>query len=286
MPCLYATVVTNNNQKMTSKPSDKVVEQPATNHVWLWQGVLMMSSQSLANTPHMHFPASLYIGLDGAITVSTDTGPLSARAVLVRPNCEQCVDTHGGAVLDLLIDADSAAYRYLEPVLLERDAVALDMEKITALLPRCQEALKGSLDCDSAWQLVEQLLIGFSAYRPERPEFDPRIEAIATELRSNLPVNPDIEALAKQAEVSESRFMHLFKQQYGLPVRQYLLWARLRQAAMLWQTGMMLTDIAAEVGFYDQAHFARTVRRMFDFSPSWLANPNNLQLHNCQCDDR
>lgn len=245
----------------------------------------MMASKSLANTPHMHFPASLYIGLDKPVTVTTDTGPLSARVVLVRPNCEQSVDTDDGAVLDLLIDADSAAYRYLEPVLLERDAVALELEKIEALLPLCQEALRGELACEAAWQLVEQLLIALSAYRPERPQFDPRIETIAAELRSSLPVNPDIEALAKQAEVSESRFMHLFKQQYGLPVRQYLLWARLRQAAVLWQTGMMLTDIAAEVGFYDQAHFARTVRRMFDFSPSWLANPNNLRLHNCQCDE-
>lgn len=244
----------------------------------------MMASRALSNTPHMHFPASLYIGLENSLTVTTDTGPLSGRVVLVRPNCEQSVDSQQGPLLDLLIDADSAAYRYLEPLLLERDAAVIEFDKISPLLARCEQALDGDLDCGQAWELVEQLLIAVSAYRPQRPEFDARIEAVAAELRESLPVKPDIEALAQQAQVSESRFMHLFKQQYGLPVRQYLLWARLRRAAMLWQTGMMLTDIAAEVGFYDQAHFARTVRRMFDFSPSWLANPNNLQLHNCQCE--
>lgn len=258
-------------------------ETAPANHAWLWQGLLLVASQSLANTPHMHFPASLYIGLDGDITVNTETGPVKGRVILVRANCEQSADTHGGRMLDLLVDADSAAYRYLEPTLLERDAVASDFSKVKDLQATMELALAGELACDAAWQLAEQLLISVSAYQPERPEFDSRIEKVAESLRAELPTNPDIETLAQQAGVSESRFMHLFKQQYGLPVRQYLLWARLRRAAELWQTGSLLVDIAAEVGFYDQAHFARTVRRMFDFSPSWLANPANLKLHNCSC---
>lgn len=253
------------------------------NHVWLWQGVLLMACRSLENAPHVHFPASLYLGLDKDLTVTSGSGELTARVVLVRANCEQNVDTHGGAVVDLLVDADGDTYRYLEPLLLESDKVSLPLEKVAGLLDSCRQAVEGQLDCSAAWHLVEELLISVSAYRPQRAEFDQRIELVAQTLRADLPSNPDIACLAKQAGVSESRFMHLFKQQYGLPVRQYLLWARLRRAAELWQVGNTLTDIAAEVGFYDQAHFARTVRRMFDFSPSWLANPKNLVLHNCKC---
>lgn len=258
-----------------------MTETTPANQIWLWQGALLMASQSLTNTPHLHFPASLYVGLDGDLTVTTDAGQLSGRVVLVRANREQSVDSKGGRVVDVLVDGDSAAYRYLEPVLLEQEAIAIDFHSVEHLQASFEKAVLGGLCCQEAWALVEDMLISVSAYRPQRFEFDPRIEKVAASLREKLPVNPEIEGLAEQAGLSESRFMHLFKQQYGLPVRQYLLWARLMRAASLWTTGISLADIAAEVGFYDQAHFARTVRRMFDFSPSWLTNPANITLHYC-----
>lgn len=258
-------------------------ETAPASQVWLWQGVLLVASQSLENTTHMHFPASLYVGLDKDVTVTTKNGVVTGRVVLVRANTDQSANSHEGRLIDVLIDADSATYRQLEPSLLERDAVALSFEPLNAQQTAMNDAVAGQLSCEQAWTLVEQLLISVCEYQPRAREFDPRVEKVAASLRADLPVNPDVQALAEQAGVSESRFMHLFKQQYGLPVRQYLLWARLRRSAELWQTGMLLADIAAEVGFYDQAHFARTVRRMFDFSPSWLANPVNLKLHNCSC---
>lgn len=277
MPCLYATTVNAVNVTQL----ENMMDPSPTNQIWLWQGALLMASQSLTNTPHLHFPASLYVGLDGALTVTTDTGPVVGRVVLVRANCEQSVDSKGGRVVDVLVDADSAAYRYIEPVLQDREAIELDYQAVEHLQATFDQAVLGELCCQQAWALVEEMLISVSAYRPQRIEFDPRIEKVAAFLRANLPVNPEMGLLAEQAGLSESRFMHLFKQQYGLPVRQYLLWARLVQAATLWTTGKSLADIAAEVGFYDQAHFARTVRRMFDFSPSWLTNPANIKLHYC-----
>jgi len=255
------------------------------NTVWLWPGLLMMATPALKNSPHVHFPASLYVGLEDEVEVITDTAKHKGRLVLVRANVEQQVDSGGKPLLDLLIDADGASYRYLEPLLGEANAAVLDYQRVAVLEADMRRALAGSIDCTEAWGLVEQVLISLSAYRPERPDFDPRISQIATELRAELPVNPNVAELAAKAAVSESRFLHLFKQQYGLPVRQYLLWARLRRAADLWHSGSSLADIAAEVGFYDQAHFARTVRRVFDFSPSWLANPQNLTVHNCRCDE-
>ena len=245
----------------------------------------MMATPALSNSPHVHFPASIYIGLEDDVEVITNTAQLRGRLILVRANIEQNVDTFGKPLLDLLVDADGNSYRYLEPLLGEADAVVLDFDKLQALEDDMHKALVGELDCSQAWRLVENILISLSAYRPERPEFDARIAQLAQMLRQELPVNPNVAELAEQAGVSESRFLHLFKQQYGLPVRQYLLWARLRRAASLWDSGISLTEVAAEVGFYDQAHFARTVRRMFDFSPSWLANPQNLMLRNCQCDE-
>lgn len=252
-------------------------------HLWFWPGVLMMTSRELTNSAHVHFPASLYVALEKPLTVSVAQGQVSGQVVLVRANAEQAVDSYGGALLDVLIDADSDVYRYLEPLLKEQDAAALDAEAIAPLNALFQRALNGDLDCASAWDLVEKLIISLCAYQPERSEFDPRIANIAKRLRAELPVNPDLAALAEEAGVSESRFMHLFKQQYGLPMRQYLLWARLRTAAQLVESGSSLTDIAVDVGFYDQAHFARTVRRMFDFSPSFLANPKNLRFYRCDC---
>lgn len=70
-------------------------ENLQANQVWLWPGLLMMATPALNNSPHVHFPASIYIGLEDDVEVTTNTVRLRGRLILVRANTEQNVDTKG-----------------------------------------------------------------------------------------------------------------------------------------------------------------------------------------------
>lgn len=69
--------------------------------------------------------------------------------------------------------------------------------------------------------------------------------------------------LAEQISLSESRLLHLFKEELHLTVRSYLLWLRLYEGSKLVAAGSSITEAAHISGFTDSAHFARVFRKMF-----------------------
>ena len=86
--------------------------------------------------------------------------------------------------------------------------------------------------------------------------------------------------LAQRASLSPSRFAHLFREQVGLPVRNYLLWRRLVYALSRLQQGQSITTAAYESGFSDGAHLCRSFRNVFG------AMPTDLQVERLQSDAR
>jgi AraC-like DNA-binding protein len=72
--------------------------------------------------------------------------------------------------------------------------------------------------------------------------------------------------VADHCNLSSSRFLHLFKEQTGITYRRAQLWNKLMKG--ITQFGKMsLTEIAHYSGFSDSAHFSRTFKENFGFSP-------------------
>lgn len=77
-----------------------------------------------------------------------------------------------------------------------------------------------------------------------------------------------IPALARMAKLSPYHFLRSFKAATGVTPHQWLLRARLREAAQrLAATHYPVTDIALDVGFEDLSNFTRTFRAEFGASP-------------------
>jgi AraC family transcriptional regulator len=78
-----------------------------------------------------------------------------------------------------------------------------------------------------------------------------------------------LEELAEITGLSQSYFSHAFKASTGLPPHQWQMRARMQRVTQLLADGSQsLTEIAAETGFADPAHFTRMFRRQFGISPS------------------
>ena len=69
--------------------------------------------------------------------------------------------------------------------------------------------------------------------------------------------------VAQKLALSESRFLHLFSQELGIPWRPYLLWCRMICALRIILNGESATNAAHIAGLSDSAHLSRTFRKMF-----------------------
>ncbi len=89
----------------------------------------------------------------------------------------------------------------------------------------------------------------------------------ALETLAENPGKVSIEEAAATVELSASRLRALAQKQLGFPLSTWVLWRKLERAAQGLASGMSLADAAIAGGFSDQAHFTRTMRRMFGISP-------------------
>ena len=77
-----------------------------------------------------------------------------------------------------------------------------------------------------------------------------------------------LRVLAGIAGLSPSRFMHVFTQSMGMPLRSYILRLRVQRACRELVTGATVTSAAYSAGFSDAAHLTRTFRRMLGMTPT------------------
>jgi AraC-like DNA-binding protein len=102
----------------------------------------------------------------------------------------------------------------------------------------------------------------------------PRVRRVLRWLRENAGAPEEdrsLDRLSELAGLSPSRFMHVFTESLGVPLRPYLLWLRLQHAAGRMLAGASATEAAHEGGFSDAAHLSRTFRRILGTTPRELA---------------
>lgn len=129
-------------------------------------------------------------------------------------------------------------------------------------LPDELAELAGSAPTPAAWLLLlqEKLL-------PTTGVVDPRLLRALDALRAE-PGSVGIADAANQCGLSPSRLRSLAQQQLGVPLATWVLWRKVDRAVRALAAGQPLAEAALTGGFADQAHFTRTMRRMFGVTPS------------------
>ncbi|QHQ63134.1 helix-turn-helix domain-containing protein [Anaerocolumna sedimenticola] len=88
-------------------------------------------------------------------------------------------------------------------------------------------------------------------------------------LQNHFNENISLNDLAKQFYISPSYLSHYFKKKENMTVVKYLEYIRLIKAKeYLEKTQMPITDVAEQVGYYDNNYFAKVFRKEFKISPS------------------
>jgi AraC-like DNA-binding protein len=81
-----------------------------------------------------------------------------------------------------------------------------------------------------------------------------------------------VSAIAREVGMSPHHFTLLFKQSTGQSPYQYVIEARTRKAReLLASRKYSISEIAHQVGFADQSHLTRHIKRLFGITPKVLA---------------
>jgi AraC-like DNA-binding protein len=88
------------------------------------------------------------------------------------------------------------------------------------------------------------------------------------------------EDCARSVHLSFSRFLHLFKEETGVPFRSFRAWKRARSLLRHVHQASSLTNIALDTGYPDATHFSHSIRQVYGLRPSEiLAGSRRLALH-------
>ena len=215
------------------------------------------SGPSDQNALHAHAAVQIVLALDAAAQIrSGGEGRVSTVAagqgLVVRPLVEH-----------ELAPAKLVWLLYLEPAsplaLALLNAVGgADIER----LPDPLAELAGGAQTPAEWLVLLQRKL-----LPTTGVVDLRLRLALDVLRAE-PGSKSVAEAASQCGLSPSRLRSLAQQQLGVPLATWVLWRKVDRAVRALAAGRPLAEAALTGGFADQAHFTRTMRRMFGVTPS------------------
>jgi AraC family transcriptional regulator len=121
------------------------------------------------------------------------------------------------------------------------------------------------------------MLNGRAEPAPTRHGLPPAALARVLELlHARLAEDVSIDELAREAGLSPAHFSTLFRNSTGVPPHQHQLRLRVERAQQLLQQGLEPGEAAVAVGFYDQSHLTRHMRRLLGVTPGALAREHRV----------
>jgi AraC-like DNA-binding protein len=120
---------------------------------------------------------------------------------------------------------------------------------------------------------LTRLLTAHSAAPPgsgrQTPSRSPAsVAAVRDLLPQRLADPPSLAELAAITGLSQFALLRAFRQETGMPPHAYLNQLRVRRARKLLDTGLGPADVAAQLGFADQAHLTRHFKRVVGVPPA------------------
>lgn len=216
---------------------------------------------------HGHVAVQLALGLRSPVVVRLEAGEIEADAVLLAPLARHCLRPSADPCLLLYADPRGALGRGLWARCSQAAAAAPDLA--ACLRPRLRAPARPEA-------LVAALL---DAMGRGDTAADARLARLVASPDEDTDGGPRIRRLAAASGLSGSGFRELAHRRLGAPPAQYALWRKLERALRAATDGESLAAAAAAGGFADQAHMARTLRRMFGVTFTELGPLRSAQGH-------
>jgi AraC-like DNA-binding protein len=250
-----------------------MTEPVSTAQYFPWDGGAIFVGTGGEFPAHAHQAIQICFLFEGRIRLRTTNDDLwtDYDLAIVPSRHSHAMDggkIHYGATL--FVEPETREGRILTERYLQAGIAALDR---TAVNPALLELGAAALERRGRAAVVERArAVVQSLTQRSEPSItsDERILRAVKYVNDHLAAPLTLKHVAGIACLSPSRFRHLFAEQTGMGLRQYVLWRRFVSVWELRMNGVSLSTAAHAAGFADSAHLARTSRRMIGIPPSLL----------------
>ena len=226
--------------------------------VWMWPGLVLYAGPSLNLEPHSGSVWCFAAGIDGPLSVTTSDGTAEGASVLIPPRLTHKLGCFGGGLVSC----------YLEPTSVRAESCRNRMSRWHGEIG-VDHAAQAELTFTPVDDRSACGWLDLAAPAAQRA-VDHRVAAAAQRIRVDPTTAVSAQELAAEAGLSESRFLHLFRDELGTSLRRYRIWVRLVHAGTVIAGGANLTEAAVKAGFASPSHLADRFKSTFGLSASQL----------------
>jgi AraC-like DNA-binding protein len=220
----------------------------------------------LLGAQRMHTQGAIItsIAIDGLLRVRLDGGEWqSTEVAVVQPHVSYEIASEGRHVFNLLIEPETVDMNQLPLLLRGCGAVhapgfAIHVRNVHQRLA----ALGGALDLHPS-----DFDLAFFGERLPSRSLDGRIATVLESIRNNPSGVVTAAECASLVNLSFSRFLHLFKEQVGIPFRNVRTWKRARSLLHHVHSSSNLAYVAQDLGYPDSTHFSHSIRQVYGLKP-------------------
>lgn len=235
---------------------------------------------------HSHHALEISIGVDAPLEVKINhkkVGTFTCCAIQSDVIHQIYIDPGKGEKITIIIDHDLPVSKKLNQILFSHGDhyATINQFLVQELIDKINELKQQNKITQSkpVYAVVNQFLNGIiSKHTSQINEqdlcVDARVEQVMEFVKQNIHYQRfSFSEISRDVCLSESRLLHLFKQEVGIPFRKYVLWTRLKKAVIEIQNGQSITQAAFMAGFSDAPHFSNIYYKMFGLKPSLPMKP-------------
>jgi AraC-like DNA-binding protein len=238
---------------------------------------MLFIGKAVDTSAHKHHNIQISIGLANPFKLKINDTWEEYYAVIIDKDQLHQFDGGEEWQLFILMEAETLQCRQIRRQLLAHKKIhefSVNQEKIITLLSRLIHEKNVCVK-----EVFNEIIRCIIPIENKLSPLEPRVQNVINSIQQLSEKNISGRYLASLVHLSESRLMHIFKEQVGIPIRSYLLWFWMIKAIKLIMSGTSFTDASHQTGFTDSAHFCHVFRQMFGMKLSDVfKNSNYIQL--------
>jgi AraC family transcriptional regulator len=238
-----------------------------------WDGGAIFVGTAGALPAHVHQAIQICFLFEGRIRLrpSNEDPWVGYDVAIVPSQRSHAMDgakVHYGATI--FVEPETREGRVLTERYLGEGIAEVARTPIVTVLPELRAAVLEQHGRPAIVELARRVVQLLTQHSEPSVTSDERIMRAVRYVNDHLSAPITLKQVAGIACLSPSRFRHLFAEQTGMGLRQYILW---RRFVSVWEhrmNGASLSTAAHAAGFADSAHLTRTSRRMIGVPPSLM----------------
>lgn len=206
---------------------------------------------------------SIYIALHGNLSLTQERRTTHGDMAVVRPYVPHSLVSEYPTIIHVMIEPETVPVAALTA--LEERLHGPEGPAIAARIRGAYEALRITGRRDG-FTTTEFDTIFLGEHLDAR-RIDPRITRAIGRLNNFSGAAVTAADCAATAHLSQSRFLHLFKEQTGVSFRAFRAWKRARHLLHFVNEDINLAHLAQDIGYPDSTHFSHSIRRFYGLKP-------------------